>query len=139
LSRLVAQKKAITIKVFSFLLFKASLHGVALSSASIVLVVVSLVTLALGFQIWRLTSNGPIILNTVVASAGLLFAAFKCSTPGRDGGAYLIPFLLALLFAGRGIGTYWRSRKETALRLPAALMFAASAASLYATVAAYNA
>jgi hypothetical protein len=102
----------------------------ALSSASIALVVVSLATLALGFQIWWLTSSRAIILNTVVATAGLLFAAFKCSTPGRGGIAYVIPFLVAMLFAGRGVGTYWRSRKETALRLPSTLMSATAAFAL---------
>lgn len=101
--------------------------------------VVSLATLALGFQIWRLTSSRAIILNTVVATAGLLFAAFKCSSAGRGGIAYVIPFLVAMLFAGRGIGTYWRSRKETALRLPSTLMLATAAASLYATIAVYYA
>ena len=109
----------------------------AQSSASIVLVIVSLGTLALGFQTWRLTSSSSIILNTVVASAALLFAAYLCSTPGRGGVAYVIPFLVAMLFAGRGIGTFWRSRKETALRLPSTLMLAAAGASLYATVATY--
>lgn len=110
-----------------------------LSSASIVLVIVSSATLALGFQIWRLTSSRSIILNTVVATAGLLFAAFKCSTPGRGGIAYVIPFLVAMLFAGRGIGTYWRSRKDAALRLPSTLMLAVAAASLYATLTVYYA
>ena len=107
------------------------------SSASIVLVVVSLSTLALGFQTWRLTTSRSIIMNTFVASAGLLFAAYICSTPGMGGVAYVIPFLVAMLFAGHGIGTFWRSRKETALRLPSTLMLAAAGASLYATVAAY--
>ncbi len=107
------------------------------SSASIILVAVSLGTLALGFQIWRLTSSKSIILNTVVASTALLFAAYICSTPGRGGIAYVIPFLVAMIFAGRGIGTLWRSRKEAALRLPSTLLLAASGASLYATVAVY--
>lgn len=107
------------------------------SSVSIVLVVVSLGTLGLGFHIWRLTSSRLVILNTFVATGGLLFAAHICSTPGRGGVAYVIPFLVAMLFAGHGIGTFWRSRKETALRLPSTLMLAAAGASLYATVAAY--
>ena len=29
----------------------------------------------------------------------------------------MIPFMVAMLFAGRGVGTFWRSRKESALRL----------------------
>src|SRR5277367_2944599 len=107
------------------------------SSASIVLVIVSFATLGLGFQTWRLTGSRSTILNTVVASVSLLFAAYMCSTPGRGGIAYVIPFLVAMLFAGRGVGTFWRSRKESALRLPSTLMLAVAAASLYAAVTAY--
>ncbi len=107
------------------------------NSASIVLVIVSLGTLGLGFQTWRLTSSKSTILNTVVASVSLLFAAYMCTTPGRGGIAYVIPFLVAMLFAGRGVGTFWRSRKESALRLPSTLMLAVAVASLYAAVTAY--
>ena len=107
------------------------------SSASILLVVVSLGTLLVGFQTWRLTSSKSIILNTFAGSGALLFAAYICSTPGRGEAAYVIPFIVAMLFAGRGVGTLWRSRKETALRLPSTLMLAVAGASLYATVAAY--
>jgi hypothetical protein len=107
------------------------------SSASILLVVVSLGTLLVGFQTWRLTSSKSIILNTFAGSVGLLFAAYICSTPGSGEAAYIIPFIVAMLFAGRGVGTLWRSRKEAALRLPSTLMLAVAGASLYATVAAY--
>ena len=107
------------------------------NSVSILLVVVSLGTLLVGFQIWRLTSSKSIILNTFAGSVGLLFAAYVCSRPGRGEAAYVIPFIVAMLFAGRGAGTLWRSRKEAALGLPSALMLAVAGASLYATVAAY--
>lgn len=123
-------------KMRSITLFKEKFY-MAYSSASIVLVIVSLGTLGLGFQTWQLTSSRSIILNTVVATVSLLFAAYVCSTPGRGGIAYVIPFLVAMLFAGRGIGTFWRSRKESALRLPSTLMLTVAAASLYAAVTAY--
>jgi hypothetical protein len=106
--------------------------------ASIVLVIVSLCTLGLGFQAWRLTSSRSIFLNTLVGSGGLLFAAYLCAIPARKDAAYVIPFLVAMLFAGGGLGVLWRSRKESVLRLPSTLLLAVAAASLYASFAAYS-
>jgi hypothetical protein len=106
--------------------------------ASIILIIVSLGTLGLGFQAWRLTSSRSIFLNTFVGSAGLLFAACLCSIPVRADAAYVIPFIVAMLFAGGGFGVLWRSRKESILRLPSTLLLAVAAASLYASFAAYS-
>src|SRR5258708_28922956 len=89
--------------------------------ASLVLIIVSLCTLGLGFQAWRLTSSRSIFLNTLVGSGGLLFAAYLCSVPARGDAAYVIPFLVAMLFAAGGFGVLWRSRKESTLRLPSTL------------------
>ncbi len=105
---------------------------------SIVLIIVSLATLGLGFQAWRLTSSRSIFLNTLVGSGGLLFAAYLSSIPARGEAAYLIPFMVAMLFAGGGLGILWRSRKENILRLPSTLLLAVAAASLYASFAAYS-
>ena len=110
-----------------------------MSYASIVLIIVSLCTLGLGFQAWRLTSSRSIFLNTLVGSGGLLFAAYLCSVPARGDAAYVIPFLVAMLFAGGGLGVLWRSRKESTLRLPSTLLLAVAVASLYASIAAYSA
>jgi hypothetical protein len=104
---------------------------------SILLVSVSLGTLFLGFQTWRLTNSRSMILNTFAASAGLMLSAFMCSTPGKVEIAWVIPFMVSMLFAGRGAGTLWRSRKQAELRLPSTLMFAVAGASLYATLMAY--
>jgi hypothetical protein len=106
--------------------------------ASIVLIIVSLGTLGLGFQAWRLTSSRSIFMNTLVGSAGLLFAAYLCSAPARAEAAYAIPFIIAMLFAGGGLGVLWRSRKESVLRLPSTLLLAIAAGSLYASFAAYT-
>jgi hypothetical protein len=104
---------------------------------SIVLIIVSLGTLGLGFQAWRLTSSRSIFLNTFVGSGGLLFAAYLCSVPAKGEAAYVIPFLVAMLFTGGGLGMLWRSRAESILRLPSSLMLAVAAASLYASFTAY--
>jgi hypothetical protein len=106
--------------------------------ASIVLMVVSLGTLGLGFQAWRLTSSRSIFLNTLVGSGGLLLAAYLCSIPTRADAAYVIPFLVAMLFAGGGLGALWRSRKESILRVPSTLLLTVAAASLYASFTAYS-
>jgi hypothetical protein len=109
-----------------------------MSYQSLVLVIVSLCTLGLGFQAWRLTSSRSIFLNTFVGSGGLLFAAYLCSIPTRGDAAYVIPFIVAMLFGGGGLGVLWRSRKESILRLPSTLLLAVAAASLYASFAAYS-
>ncbi len=106
--------------------------------ASTVLVIVSLCALGLGFQAWRLTSSRSVFLNTLVGSGGLLFAAHLSSVPGRGDAAYVIPFMVAMLFAGGGLGVLWRSRKESILRLPSTLLLAVAVASLYASFAAYS-
>ena len=104
---------------------------------SIVLVFVSVGTLLLGFQAWRLTSSRSMILITFAATAALLVAAYMRSRPGGTAAAIGIPFMVGMLFAGRGFGTLWRSRKEADLRLPSTLMLAIAGASLYASVAVY--
>ena len=106
--------------------------------ASIVLVIVSLGTLGLGFQAWRLTSSRSVFLNTLVGSGGLLFAAYLSSVPARGEATYVIPFMVAMVFAGGGLGALWRSRKESILRLPSTLLLVVAAASLYASFAAYS-
>jgi hypothetical protein len=105
---------------------------------SIVLIIVSLATLGLGFQAWRLTSSRSVFLNTLVGSGGLLFAAYLSAIPARGEAAYLIPFMVAMLFAGGGLAVLWRSRKENILRLPSTLLLAVAAASLYASFTAYS-
>ena len=109
-----------------------------MSYASIVLIIVSLCTLGLGFQAWRMTSSRSIFLNTLVGSGGLLFAAYLCSARGRGDAAYVIPFMVAMLFAGGGLGALWGSRRQSILRLPSTLLLAIAAASLYASFAAYS-
>jgi uncharacterized integral membrane protein len=106
--------------------------------ASIVLAIVSLTTLGLGFQAWRLTSSRSIFLNTLVGSGGLLFAAYLCSVRARVDAAYVIPFMVAMLFAGGGLGVLWRSRRESTLRVPSTLLLTVAAASLYGSYAAYS-
>jgi peptidoglycan/LPS O-acetylase OafA/YrhL len=105
---------------------------------SIVLIIVSLSTLGLGFQAWRLTNSRSIFLNTLVGSGGMLLAAYLCSGSSRADTAYVIPFMVAMLFAGGGLGVLWRSRKESILRLPSTLLLAIAVASLYASFAAYS-
>jgi hypothetical protein len=51
----------------------------------------------------------------------------------------MLPFFTTMLFGGRAMGTWWRSRKDTALLLPAQLMGAVAAVSLTATITAYAA
>jgi hypothetical protein len=105
---------------------------------SIVLIIVSFVTLGLGFQAWRMTNSRSIFLNTLVGSGSLLFAAYLSAIQGKGDVAYVIPFMVAMLFAGGGFGALWRSRKESILRLPSTLLLAVAAASLYASFAAYS-
>jgi hypothetical protein len=107
-----------------------------MSSLTILLIMVALLTLVLGFLTFRLTSSRSMILNTFLGTAGLVFAAYA-AVPEKHPIAYVLPFFVSMIFAGRGIGTLWRSRKDTALLLPSTFMLTVAAASLYATLAAY--
>jgi hypothetical protein len=103
----------------------------------ILLLFVSLGTLLLGFETWRLTSNRSLILNTFVGSLGLIIAAYLTAMPGNGLPGYVFSFIVSMLFAGRGIGTLWRSRREQDLRLPSTLMLAIAGGSLYASLVAF--
>jgi hypothetical protein len=105
---------------------------------SIVSIIASLCTLLLGFQAWRLTSSRSVFLNTIVGSGGLLLAGFQCLAPGKTEAPYVIPFLVAMLFAGWGLAVLWRSRKEPVLGLPSALMLTIAGAALFASFTAYS-
>lgn len=86
----------------------------------------SLITLILGVFAWRLTSSRSVVFNTLLSSAGLLFAGHFVETQQNIQLSYVIPFLVFALFAGRAIGFGWRSRAEQELRIPAALLGAVS-------------
>ena len=103
----------------------------------ILLIVVSLAVLLLGCYLWRLTSSRSIMLNTIFGSASMMLAAYHAATHQRMEWAVMLPFFTTMLFGGRAVGIWWRSRKEADLRLPAQLMTGVAALSLTATVSAY--
>jgi len=77
-------------------------------------------------------------MNTLAGSGALLLAAYLCAAPTRPEAAFVIPFLVAMLFAGWGLAVFWRSRKEPLLGLPSTLMLTNAAAALLASFAAYS-
>jgi hypothetical protein len=77
-------------------------------------------------------------MNTLVGSGGLLLAAYLCAAPTRPEAAFVIPFLIAMLFAGWGLAVLWRSRREPPLGLPSTLMLTIAATALFASFAAYS-
>ena len=74
---------------------------------------------------------------TFAGSIGTLFSAYLIAVGSKTEAAFIIPFFVGMLFAGRGIGTAWRSRRERELRLPSTLMLAAACGALYASVTAF--
>ena len=108
-----------------------------MSSSAILLVIASLVVLALGLQAWRLTSSRSVIFNTLLCSAGLLFAGYFAASKQNVQLSYVIPFLVAMAFSGRAWAFWWRSRQEVDLKWPARLMFIVSAVALSASVPAF--
>lgn len=102
------------------------------------LLAVSLGTLALGVEAWRLTSSRSVIFNTLLGSAGLLFASYFFATGQNLPLSYVLPFFVAMIFAGRAGGLWWRGReKEHELQRPAVIMFVIAALALGAASAAY--
>ena len=77
-------------------------------------------------------------MNTMVGSGGLLLAAYLCAAPTRVEAAFVIPFLIAMLFAGWGLAVLWRSRTQPLLALPSSLMLTIAAAALFASFTAYT-
>jgi len=77
------------------------------------------------------------MLNTIFGTFALLMAASQAGRPGQAQAAVIVSFLVAMLFGGRAMGVWWRSRKEAELRGPARLMTAITALSLFAAVSAY--
>lgn len=106
---------------------------------SILLLVISITVLLVGGYLWRLTSSRSALLNTIFGSACMLLAALHVATHHKMEWALMLPFFATMLFGGRAIGMWWRSRKEMDLRLPAQLLFAVTALSLTATVSVYMA
>jgi hypothetical protein len=105
-----------------------------MSNQSILLIAVSLGILVIGYILMRLTSSRSILVNVLVGSMGLLLAALVARTPSRNPIAYVVPFFVSMLFAGRALGTWWTSRKLAEWRLPSVLMFLAAGASLLASL-----
>jgi hypothetical protein len=106
---------------------------------TILLLVVSLAVLLLGSYLWRLTSSRSLLLNTIFGSVSILLAAYHAATHQQMEWAVMLPFFTTMLFGGRALGTWWRSRNESELRRPAQLMAAVTAFALTATFVAYTA
>lgn len=97
---------------------------------------VSFSILALGGYVWLLTSSRSILLNTIIGVVGMMFAASHASVHKGVEWAVILPFFITMLFGGRAIGTWLRSRKNSELRLPAQIMAAVAALTLTATLTA---
>jgi hypothetical protein len=108
-----------------------------MSLTTILLSCISLAVLLLGGYLWKLTSSRSIFLNTIFGSTCILLAAYHSATHRQMEWAIMLPFFTTMLFGGRAVGTWWRSRKEMELRLPAQLMTAVAALALTATISAY--
>lgn len=103
----------------------------------ILLLTISLAVLLLGGYLWRITGNRSVFLNTMFGSACMLLAAYHAASHRQMEWAIMLPFFTTMLFGGRAMGTWWRSRKDADLRLPAQLMTAVTVLSLTATISAY--
>lgn len=108
-----------------------------MTTTTILLLVISLAVLLLGCYLWRLTSSRSTLLNTIFGSTCMLLAAYHIAAHQRMEWAIVLPFFTTMLFGGRAVGTWWRSRKDADLRLPAHIMTGVTALSLTATVSAY--
>jgi len=103
----------------------------------LILLAASLGVLLLGTYLWRITSNRSIFMNTMFGTICMMLAAYHAATHHAVEWAIMLPFFTTMLFGGRAAGTWWRSRKDSELRLPAQLMAAVAAVALTATVTAY--
>ncbi len=105
-----------------------------MNALAIFLLLCSVAVLLLGGYLWRLTSSRSTLLNTIFGSACMLLAAFHVAGHRQMTWAVILPFFTTMLFGGRAMGTWWRSRKDAELRLPARLLTAVAVLSLTATI-----
>ena len=102
-----------------------------------ILLAASLGVLLLGTYLWRLTSNRTAFVHTMFGTVCMMLAAYHAATGRGVEWAITLPFFTAMLFGGRALGVWWRSRKETELQLPAQLMGAVAGLALTASLTAY--
>lgn len=103
----------------------------------LLLLAVSLAVLMLGTYLWRITSNRSVFFHTMFGTICMMLAAYHAAAHHEMQWSVMLPFFTAMLFGGRAIGTWWRSRKDAGLVLPAQLMTAVAALTLAASVTAY--
>ncbi len=103
----------------------------------LLLLIVSVAVLLLGTYLWRITSNRTVFLHTVFGTLCMMLAAYHAAAHHDVQWSVMLPFFTAMLFGGRAIGTWWRSRQDAGLVLPAQLMTAVAALTLVASVTAY--
>jgi len=108
-----------------------------MSPTVILLLVISVAVLLLGGYLWRITSSRSIFLNTMFGSTCMLLAAYHAANHQKMEWAIMLPFFTTMLFGGRAMGTWWRSRKDADMVLPAQLMTGVAGLSLTATISAY--
>jgi hypothetical protein len=110
-----------------------------MTPTTLFLLIVSVAVMLLGSYLWRITSSRSILLNTIFGATCMMLAAYHVAFHRQLEWAIILPFFTTMLFGGRAMGTWWRSRKDATLRLPAQLMGAVTALSLTATLTAYAA
>ena len=110
-----------------------------MNSTAILLIVISLVVLGLSFLSWRLISSKSVMFNGVIGSSAILFAShFAAVHDARNLPlTYIIPFVVAMAFVGRGIGLTMRVKREAELLVPSYYLYSAGAASLAGAAFAY--
>lgn len=110
-----------------------------MSSAAILLIVVSFIVLVLSFLTWRQISSRAVIFIGLLGSGALLFAAyFAAKHDARNLPlTYSVPFVVAMAFTGRAIGLVLRVKKEPELKMPALYLFASGAAAIAGAVSAW--
>jgi peptidoglycan/LPS O-acetylase OafA/YrhL len=108
-----------------------------MTNLQLILLFDSLAILALGVYIWRLTSSRGVMLITMLGTLGMLMAAAQAQHPPVSASTVIIPFFVTMLFGGRAMGIWWRSREEKEMRRPARLMSAVAALALGATISAF--
>ncbi|HWC60283.1 MAG TPA: hypothetical protein VHC44_11365 [Verrucomicrobiae bacterium] len=110
-----------------------------MNSTAIILAISSTSTFVLSLLAWKLTSSRSIVFNGLLGSLAILLAAYFALTHDTRNLplTYIIPFVVAMAFLGRGIGLVSRVKREPDLKTPSYYLFTAGAISLVASVVAY--